>query len=49
MIVAGKWLACQSMDNKVVIFSAMNRFKLNRKKTFTGKFFLYCPNYMKTD
>jgi len=39
------------MDNKVVIFSAMNRFKLNRKKTFTGKlfFFLYCPIYMKTD
>ncbi|KAJ8972685.1 hypothetical protein NQ317_001705 [Molorchus minor] len=22
----GKWLACQSMDNKIVIFSAMNRF-----------------------
>ncbi|XP_050298028.1 pre-mRNA-processing factor 17 [Anthonomus grandis grandis] len=32
----GKWMACQSMDNKVVIFSALNRFKLNRKKTFTG-------------
>ncbi|ENN71276.1 pre-mRNA-processing factor 17 [Dendroctonus ponderosae] len=32
----GKWLACQSMDNKIVIFSALNRFKLNRKKTFTG-------------
>ncbi|KAJ8959125.1 hypothetical protein NQ318_022383 [Aromia moschata] len=32
----GKWLACQSMDNKIVIFSAMNRFKINRKKTFTG-------------
>ncbi|KAG1671100.1 Pre-mRNA-processing factor 17 [Nymphon striatum] len=32
----GKWLACQSMDNKVMIFSALNRFKLNRKKTFTG-------------
>ncbi|XP_044742207.1 pre-mRNA-processing factor 17 isoform X2 [Chrysoperla carnea] len=31
-----KWLACQSMDNKIVIFSALNRFKLNRKKTFTG-------------
>nr|CAI5841974.1 unnamed protein product [Callosobruchus analis] len=31
-----KWLACQSMDNKIVIFSAMNRFKINRKKTFTG-------------
>lgn len=31
-----KWLACQSMDNKIVIFSALNRFKMNRKKTFTG-------------
>ncbi|XP_021700110.1 pre-mRNA-processing factor 17 [Aedes aegypti] len=32
----GKWLACQSLDNKIVIFSAINRFKMNRKKTFTG-------------
>lgn len=32
----GKWLACQSLDNKIVIFSALNRFKMNRKKTFTG-------------
>lgn len=32
----GKWLACQSMDNKIMVFSALNRFKLNRKKTFTG-------------
>ncbi len=31
-----KWLACQSMDNKVVIFSAINRFKFHRKKTFKG-------------
>ncbi|CAN7988885.1 unnamed protein product [Ixodes hexagonus] len=31
-----KWLACQSMDNKIMIFSALNRFKLNRKKTFEG-------------
>ncbi|KAK0080553.1 hypothetical protein PV325_013758 [Microctonus aethiopoides] len=31
-----KWLACQSMDNKIVIFSALNRFKMNRKKTFVG-------------
>ncbi|KAK7868527.1 hypothetical protein R5R35_004810 [Gryllus longicercus] len=31
-----KWLACQSMDNKIVIFSALNRFKLNRKKTFSS-------------
>jgi len=32
----GKWLACQSLDNKIVIFSALNRFKMNRKKTFEG-------------
>ncbi|XP_049304903.1 pre-mRNA-processing factor 17-like [Bactrocera dorsalis] len=32
----GKWLACQSLDNKIVIFSALNRFKMNRKKTFSG-------------
>uniref|UniRef100_A0A6M2DMU2 Pre-mRNA-processing factor 17 n=1 Tax=Xenopsylla cheopis TaxID=163159 RepID=A0A6M2DMU2_XENCH len=32
----GKWLACQSLDNKVVIFSALNRFKMNRKKIFSG-------------
>lgn len=32
----GKWLACQSMDNKVIVFSALNRFKMNRKKTFSG-------------
>lgn len=31
-----KWLACQSMNNKIIIFSALNRFKLNRKKTFEG-------------
>ncbi|CAG0923160.1 unnamed protein product [Notodromas monacha] len=31
-----KWLACQSMDNKIVIFSAINRFKFHRKKTFKG-------------
>lgn len=32
----GRWLACQSMDNKIWIFSAINRYKLHRKKTFTG-------------
>ncbi|XP_003738049.1 pre-mRNA-processing factor 17 [Galendromus occidentalis] len=31
-----KWLACQSMDNKIVVFSASNRFKVNRKKEFKG-------------
>lgn len=32
----GKWLACQSMDNKIQAFACMNRFKLNSKKVFTG-------------
>ncbi|XP_063703595.1 pre-mRNA-processing factor 17 [Culicoides brevitarsis] len=32
----GKWMACQSLDNKIVIFTAMNRFKMNRKKVFEG-------------
>lgn len=32
----GKWLACQSMDNKIQAFACMNRFKLNTKKIFTG-------------
>ncbi|XP_057336411.1 pre-mRNA-processing factor 17-like [Microplitis mediator] len=31
-----KWLACQSMNNDITIFSALDRFKMNRKKTFTG-------------
>ncbi|XP_063403080.1 pre-mRNA-processing factor 17-like isoform X1 [Mytilus trossulus] len=32
----GKWLACQSMDNKICIFNVLNRFKYMRKKLFTG-------------
>ena len=36
MCVAGKWLACQSMDNKVCVFDVLNRFKFMRKKTFKG-------------
>ncbi|CAG5126344.1 unnamed protein product [Candidula unifasciata] len=32
----GKWLACQSMDNKICVFNALNRMKFIRKKTFTG-------------
>jgi len=31
-----KWLACQSMDNQIMIFNALNRFKWHRKKTFKG-------------
>lgn len=32
----GKWLACQSMDNKICMFSALNRYSFHRKKVFTG-------------
>ncbi|KAL4233325.1 pre-mRNA-processing factor 17 [Mactra antiquata] len=32
----GKWLACQSMDNKICVFNVLNRFKYIRKKVFTG-------------
>lgn len=31
-----KWLSCQSLDNAVYIYSARDRFRLNRKKRFTG-------------
>ncbi|XP_006879222.1 PREDICTED: pre-mRNA-processing factor 17-like [Elephantulus edwardii] len=31
-----KWLACQSMDNQILIFGAQNRFRLNKKKIFKG-------------
>ncbi|CAH1799522.1 unnamed protein product [Owenia fusiformis] len=32
----GKWLACQSMENKIVIFNALDRMKNMRKKVFKG-------------
>ncbi|KAJ3069956.1 hypothetical protein HDU98_006972 [Podochytrium sp. JEL0797] len=31
-----KWLACQSLDNQILIYSASDRFKLQRKKVFKG-------------
>lgn len=31
-----KWMACQSMDNQIMIFGVLNRFRQNRKKTFKG-------------
>lgn len=31
-----KWLACQSMDNQVTIYSCKDRFKYNSKKSFKG-------------
>ena len=35
-LFTGKWLACQSMDNKIVIFNVLNRMKYMRKKIFKG-------------
>ncbi|CAG8545042.1 3225_t:CDS:10 [Funneliformis mosseae] len=31
-----KWLACQSLDNQIVIYGAKDRFRIHRKKRFTG-------------
>ncbi|KAI8087014.1 WD40-repeat-containing domain protein [Gilbertella persicaria] len=31
-----KWLACQSLDNQILIYGAGDRFRLNRKKRFSG-------------
>ncbi|KAH6575546.1 hypothetical protein BSLG_000207 [Batrachochytrium salamandrivorans] len=31
-----KWLACQSLDNQIIIYSARDRFRINRKKVFKG-------------
>lgn len=31
-----KWIACQSMDNSVMVYGARDRFKINPKKTFKG-------------
>ena len=31
-----KWLLCQNLDNQITTYSASDRFKLNRKKTFKG-------------
>ena len=32
----GKWLACQSMDNQILIYGVHTNFRLNRKKNFRG-------------
>ncbi|CAK8672299.1 pre-mRNA-processing factor 17-like [Clavelina lepadiformis] len=32
----GKWLGCQSLDNRIVIFDVQTRFRLKRKKIFKG-------------
>ncbi|KAI7863117.1 WD40-repeat-containing domain protein [Spinellus fusiger] len=31
-----KWLACQSLDNQIVVYGARDRFRINRKKRFAG-------------
>ncbi|CAI8025898.1 Pre-mRNA-processing factor 17 [Geodia barretti] len=31
-----KWLACQSMDNTILVYGVHNNFRLNRKKNFKG-------------
>ncbi|ORY90399.1 WD40-repeat-containing domain protein [Syncephalastrum racemosum] len=31
-----KWLACQSLDNQIVVYGARDRFRMNRKKRFAG-------------
>jgi pre-mRNA-processing factor 17 len=33
---SGAWLAAQSMDNSIVIYSTKERFRLNAKKRFAG-------------
>lgn len=32
----GKYIACQSMDNQVVVYSVKDKFRMNYKKRFTG-------------
>ncbi|EDV24566.1 uncharacterized protein TRIADDRAFT_26041 [Trichoplax adhaerens] len=31
-----KWLACQSMDNQILIYNALSKMRMNRKKVFKG-------------
>jgi pre-mRNA-processing factor 17 len=30
------WIACQSMDNQIVVYSTKERFRVNHKKVFSG-------------
>ncbi|KAN0024186.1 hypothetical protein ACTFIV_008586 [Dictyostelium citrinum] len=32
----GKWFAAQSLDNQILIYSARDRFRMNKKKRFLG-------------
>ena len=40
-VSAGKWLACQSMDNQIMIYGVHTNFRLNRKKNFRGHMVRY--------
>ena len=31
-----KWIACQSLDNQILIYSALDKFRQNNKKVFKG-------------
>jgi pre-mRNA-processing factor 17 len=32
----GNWLACQSLDNQITVYSTKDKFRCNRKKVFKG-------------
>ena len=32
----GNWIACHSLDNQIMIYSTKDKFRLNKKKRFTG-------------
>lgn len=34
--IAEKWLACQSLDNKVLVYGTKDRFRQHRRKQFVG-------------
>ncbi|CAI8020492.1 Pre-mRNA-processing factor 17, partial [Geodia barretti] len=38
-----KWLACQSVDNTILVYGVHNNFRLNRKKNFKGQWWLAMP------
>jgi len=33
---SGAWFLCQSLDNQIIVYNTRDRFKLNKKKRFTG-------------
>lgn len=36
ILLLGKWLLMQSLDNQILVYSTRDRFRLNRKKRFHG-------------